>query len=145
MAPVQTLPRADGGRPLADIVDVFAPRATPAARQERPALFAARARWAATRLRAEKGVLDVDGQPTVSAQCCGGVFAGDRVLVDVAPGVFWRGTVLRWERDALPLARFAHPVAVVRLDPCAPPVPPALEGRTELRRARSRLIPISED
>lgn len=100
----------------ADILDVFDQRATPQARRERPAIFAARVRWAAVRITTESDVLA--GQPVREVQ---GVGVGDRVHVELAPTVYALGVVVAWSREEpLPGARIGHLLARVRLEADAP-------------------------
>lgn len=91
------------------VVDVFAARATPELRRARPALFRLRTRWAEARLREEAGAL----------RSCGGIAIGERVRVEVRPGVYRYGVVLAWDKASSLSSRvlLSQTLASVRLDP----------------------------
>lgn len=125
----------------ADLIDVFAARATPRARRERPALFAARMAWATIRVAAERGCVTPPPLGVV-----GGLGLGDRVHIELAPSLWWRGEIVEWVREPLPGAQAPVSVASVRLD-CWPPgvTPPVgFEGGGLVRRRRNRLAHITE-
>ncbi len=94
------------------VVDILADRATPEARLARPALFRARMAWTAERrpVPADRAHLTI----------VGGVSVGDRVEVEVRPGLRRRGVVVAWERPedrpgVAPVA-LGGAVARIRLD-----------------------------
>lgn len=121
------------------IVDIFADRATPGARQARPALFRARAAWAAQALAAKAAPPLAPERPVM----VGGVAVGDLVEVETYPGRRRRGVVIEWEAasaDTAPIAG-SFPVARVRLDPL-PGVPAGT--LTIIRAARWRLYPVKD-
>lgn len=110
-------------------VDIFADRATPAARQARPALFRARMAWASSSRPNHSPALHM----------VGGVRIGDRIEVETSPGVRQAGTVVAWEKAGETGSAVMHgyTVARVRLDP----VPDAQFA--VVRRPRFRLYPIT--
>jgi hypothetical protein len=117
------------------VVDIFAARATPGARQARPALFRARMAWASTHLTAQ-------GAPAEASQirAVAGVFVGDAVDIETHPGRKRRGVVIAWEAGSSDTASIAgaFPVARVRLEPL-PGMPAGTP--TILRAPRWRIHP----
>lgn len=112
------------------VIDIFDMRATPGARQTRPALFRARMNWAERAIRAAH-----EEMRTVSV---GGIAVGDRVKVRL-PGDLWLyGEVMAWERggDTGSLVLTSMSVARVRLETAANvPEPIHFYPRTRLQPA----------
>ncbi|WP_299010017.1 hypothetical protein [uncultured Caulobacter sp.] len=122
-----------------NVVDIFSARATPAARQARPALFRARMAWAARASSAE-------GAPAADAsqiRAVAGVFVGDAVDIETHPGRKRRGVVIAWEAGTSDTASIAgaFPVARVRLDPL-PGMPAGTP--TIIRAPRWRIHPVKD-
>lgn len=116
------------------VVDIFADRATPVARLSRPALFRARAAWAAQAIAAKVAPLFDRGQ---GVRTIGGVSVGDTVDVETHPSRRRRGVVVAWEApspETTPIAG-AFPVARIRLDPL-PGFPPGTPNITHAPRWR---------
>jgi hypothetical protein len=125
------------------IVDIFAAWATPASRQERPALYRARMAWAARRLSAGRD------QPAPTRleplRQVGGVAVGDLVEVDYYDRRR-QGVVLAWERpgegDASSSIRFGQTVARIRVDLGASQ---GLSAPVIVRRPRFRIFPLTPE
>lgn len=122
-----------------NVVDIFADRATPAARRTRPALFRARAAWAAQAIAS-------NADPTLAkdqVRIVGGVAVGDPVDIETHPGRKRRGVVIEWEAPSSDTASIAggFPVARVRLDPL-PGMPSGTP--TILRAPRWRIHPVKD-
>jgi hypothetical protein len=122
-----------------NVVDIFADRATPTARQTRPALFRARAAWAAQAMAVK--VAPLFGKDQV--RTVGGVFVGDAVDIETHPDRKRRGVVIEWEAPSSDTASIAggFPVARVRLDPL-PGVPAGTP--TIVRAPRWRIHPVKD-
>lgn len=118
----------------ADILDVFADRASPRLRKERPALIAARVRWASVRVATERDVLC--GQAVRSVQ---GVGVGDQVHIELTPNLHVLAVVIEWKReDPLPGAQLAPLLARCRLEADALP----WRAGEIVKRTRNRLWPV---
>lgn len=76
---------------MSAVLDIFAAPATPAWRTERPAQVRARMAWARQRLAAERAA------PLLEVR---GFAVGDRVSVEVRPGLTEIGILTAWERGA---------------------------------------------
>lgn len=122
-----------------NVVDIFSARATPAARQARPALFRARMAWASTYSTAQ-GVPAADAS---QIRAVAGVFVGDAVDIETHPGRKRRGVVIAWEAGSSDKASIAgvFPVARVRLDPL-PGMPSGTP--TIIRAPRWRIYPAKD-
>lgn len=118
------------------VVEIFGPRATQAARQDRPALFRARLAWASRRL----------STPALEPlRQVGGVAVGDLVEVDYYDRRR-RGVVLAWERpgegDASSSIRFGQTVARIRVDLGESQ---GLSAPVIVRRPRFRIFPVNPE
>lgn len=122
-----------------NVVDIFAARATPAARQTRPALFRARAAWAAQAMAAKVAPLFA----ATALRTVGGVTVGMTVDVETHPGRKRRGVVIEWQAPSAETTSIAggFPVARVRLDPL-PGFPAATPNF--VRAPRWRIYPVKD-
>jgi len=119
-----------------NVVEIFAARATPDARQDRPALFRARLAWAARRL----------STPALEPlRQVGGVAVGDLVEIDYYDRRR-QGVVLAWERpgegDASTSIRFGQTVARIRVDLGESQ---GFSAPVIVRRPRFRIFPITPE
>lgn len=135
---------ADTASQGGNVVQIFAARATPEARLDRPALFRARMAWASRRLSAAAS--NPDAEPLRQV---GGIRVGDEVEVDYHDRRR-RGVVLAWERpgegDASPSIRFGQTVARIRVDlGQALDLSPPLSAPVIVRRPRFRIFPLSPE
>lgn len=130
---------ANGDATGDNVVDIFADRAAPAARRTRPALFRARAAWAAQAMAAQIAPFFGAGGPRIVA----GVAVGATVEVETSPGHRRRGVVVEWQAASDDSASIADrfPVARIRLDPL-PGVPAGTPSY--LRAARWRIHPVKD-
>lgn len=108
------------------VVDAFADPATPEFRRSRPALVRARLAWGEQRRVAQ-------------ATCIQGVCVGDRVMVELEPGLIWTGTVQSWSRGGTATALRSATVAEVLLDPGH------LHSSHIVIRRRDRLTPLRKE